>query len=96
MHVLHDELRAFKNIELKHCQKMKFSYGGHLFFAADMKFLYVFNAYTLENITKIKCPPMGISEIIIGEKDSSFAICSLDGYINRYKLPTFQIIKESS
>jgi hypothetical protein len=36
-HILHDELRHYKNIEIKNCQRMKFSSGGHLFFAVANK-----------------------------------------------------------
>lgn len=46
-HILHDELRHYKNIEIKNCHKMKFSKGGHLFFAVDNKFINIFNPYTL-------------------------------------------------
>lgn len=28
MHVLHDELRDFRTLEIKNCNKMKFSNGG--------------------------------------------------------------------
>ena len=46
-HILHDELRHYKNIEIKNCQKMKFCTGGHLFFAIDNKQIHIFNSYTL-------------------------------------------------
>jgi len=36
-HILHDELRHYKNIEARNCSKMKFSAGGHLFVAIDTK-----------------------------------------------------------
>lgn len=68
-HILHDELRHYKNIELKNVQKMKFSVGGHFFFAADSKTIYVFNSYTLQSVNKLKAPAVGVSELIIGEKD---------------------------
>lgn len=28
MHILHDELKEFKNFDLKNCNKIKFSNGG--------------------------------------------------------------------
>jgi hypothetical protein len=30
-HILHDEFKHYKNIEIKYCKAMKFSHGGHLF-----------------------------------------------------------------
>ena len=68
-HILHDELRHYKNVEIKNCQKMKFSVGGHLFLAIDSKQIYVFNSYTLQTIHKIKPPPLGVSDVVFGEKD---------------------------
>lgn len=39
--------------------------------------------------------PLGVSDIVLGEKDQSFAVVSPDGQIGRYKtLPKFEIIKE--
>jgi WD40 repeat protein len=34
-HILHDELRHFRNVDIKNCQQMKFSHGGQWFAAAD-------------------------------------------------------------
>jgi len=36
-HILHDELRHYKSIEVKNCQRMRFNSGGNLFFAVDNK-----------------------------------------------------------
>jgi hypothetical protein len=88
-HILHDELRNFRDIEIKNCQKMKFSTGGHYFMAADFKCIYVYNAYTLEKLHQIKITPKGIEEFIFGERDLSFAAVTLDGYIGRWRLPSF-------
>ena len=34
-HILHDELREFRNLEIKNCSQMRFSHGGQWFAAAD-------------------------------------------------------------
>lgn len=94
-HILHDELRHYKNIEIKNCQRMKFSTGGHLFFAVANKTIQIFNSYTLMRLTSVGTYPLGVSDIVIGEKDQSFAVVAPDGQIGRYKtLPKFEIIKE--
>jgi WD40 repeat protein len=68
-HILHDELRHFKNIELKNCQKMKFSSGGHLFLAVANKTIQIFNSYTLMRLANVGSFPLGVSDIVMGEKD---------------------------
>lgn len=35
MHILQDELRDFRSLDIKNCTKMKFSNGGHYFAAVD-------------------------------------------------------------
>jgi hypothetical protein len=30
-HILHDEFKHYKNIDIRYCKTMKFSSGGHLF-----------------------------------------------------------------
>jgi hypothetical protein len=35
MHILHDELRDFRHLPIKGCNKMKFSTGGQFFVAVD-------------------------------------------------------------
>lgn len=49
-HILHDELRHYRNVEVKNCQKMRFNQGGNFFFVVDQKNLLIYNAYTLQKI----------------------------------------------
>ena len=46
-HILHDEFKHYKNIEIKYCKLMKFSQGGNYFACIDEYKLHIFNAYTL-------------------------------------------------
>jgi hypothetical protein len=34
-HILHDELRQYKTLEIKNCQRMRFNTGGNFFFVVD-------------------------------------------------------------
>jgi WD40 repeat protein len=34
-HILHDELRQYKTLEIKNCQRMRFNQGGNFFFVCD-------------------------------------------------------------
>lgn len=73
---------------------MRFNTGGNLFFVVDQKNLLIYNAYTLQKIQYIKATNEGIADIAFGERDSSFAIISPDGFIGRYRLPNISVIKE--
>jgi hypothetical protein len=37
---------------------------------------------------------VGASDIVFGDRDSQFSVVCPDGWVGRYKLPTFQVIKE--
>jgi WD40 repeat protein len=95
-HILHDELRAYKTIEVKNCQRMRFNPGGNFFFVVDGKNVIIYNAYTLQRLHQIKATPEGVSDIVFGgDRDSSsFAIVTPDGFLGRYRLPNFAVIKE--
>ena len=49
-HILHDELRHYRNLEIKNCSKMRFNTGGNLFFVVDQKNVMIYNAYTLQKV----------------------------------------------
>ena len=95
-HILHDELRAYKTLEVKNCQRMRFNPGGNFFFVVDGKNVIIYNAYTLQRLHQIKATPEGVSDIVFGgDRDStSFAIITPDGFLGRYRLPNFTVIKE--
>lgn len=53
-HILHDEFKHYKNIEIRYCRLMKFSSGGHLFACVEEDNLHIYNSYTIELIHTIK------------------------------------------
>lgn len=81
IHILHDELRDFRQLDIKNCQRMKFSNGGHFFVAIDQKFIYIHASYTLELIVRLKCPSQSISCINFNERDTCMVIVSNDGFL---------------
>ena len=65
MHILHDKLRLFRALEIKNCNKMKFSNGGQFLALTDQKNIYIYASYTLENLLPnnkhIKYPSQSVS-----------------------------------
>ena len=43
-HILHDELRQYKTLEIKNCQRMRFNTGGNFFFVVDQKNVLINNS----------------------------------------------------
>lgn len=52
-HILNDEFKHYKNLDIKYCKLMKFSQGGHLFACLDNDQIMIYNAYTLTKIRSI-------------------------------------------
>jgi WD40 repeat protein len=93
-HILHDELRLYKTLEVKGCTLMRFNAGGNYFFVVDQKNVVIYNSYTLVKVHQIRATSEGVSDIVFGERDSTFAVITPDGFLGRYRLPSFQPVKE--
>lgn len=91
-HILHDELRQFKSLDVKNATLIRYSRGGQFFFAIEKQWIYIYNAYTLALIEKIKHQGVKAIEIVFAELDKAFAIVSAEGYIGKWKIPGFQKI----
>lgn len=89
IHILHDELRDFRTLDIKNCTKLKFSNGGHYLVIVDQKQLWLYSSYTLELVDKQKCPSQNISKIEFNEKDTCLVIVSNDGFLYRWDLVNF-------
>ena len=71
MHILNDQLRDYKTIEIKSCKKMKFSNGGHILACVDYKDIHLYSSYTLEPIAKLKCTfAAKMSDISFNDNDT--------------------------
>ena len=62
-HILHNGIRPFKNIDLRNCSKLRFSRGGQWFAAADNKFLYLYNSYTLQRLMHDKLTSANVADL---------------------------------
>lgn len=95
-HILHDEFKHYKNIELRYCRLMKFSTGGHLFSCIDDQQLHLYNSYTIERTHSINLavPAKQISQILFNDRDMSVALVGSGGYSGRWALPSYKCIEE--
>lgn len=92
-HILHDGLRKLKGIELRNAYLIKYSRGGQYFFAIEKKSIYVYNAYTFNELKKISVVTPKIYSLVFADHDKAFAVVGADGFVGRWKLPSFEEIK---
>ena len=92
-HILHDGLRKLKSIELRNAYLIKYSRGGQYFFAIEKKSIYVYNAYTFNELRKIDVITPKIYSLVFADLDKAFAVVGADGFMGRWKLPSFEEIK---
>lgn len=88
-HILHDELRHYRSLEVKGCNLMRFNAGGNLLFVVDQKNVLIYNAYTLVKLHQIRGTSESVTDIVFGDHDSSFALITPDGFFGRYRMPSF-------
>ena len=73
---------------------MKFNQGGNLLFIVDQKNVLIYNAYTLVKLHQIRGTSESVTDIVFGDRDSSFALITPDGFFGRYRMPSFQVVRE--
>ena len=75
-HILNDEFKHYKNIDIRYCKLMKFSTGGHLFACIENNKIHLYNAYTLLKVHSITMsyPGKYMNQIIFNDKDLSIAV----------------------
>ena len=87
--VLTDKIVSFKSLQIKGCQEIKFSHGGHLFACvANLKDVYVYDFYSTDNPVMMQF--VGhvnkVRAIDWFPNDMGFASCGLDGNIYFFDL----------
>ena len=98
-HILHDGLRKLKNIELRNAYLIKYAKGGQYFFAVEKSSvthsaIYIYNAYTFVEVRKIEVATPKIFSLVFADLDKAFAVVGANGFIGRWKLPSFALIFE--
>lgn len=91
MHVLDDELRDFRSLEHRNCQKIKFSNGGQFLVIVEPKNFFVYASYTLERLAHCKSPSPAITSLDFNDKDTAFGMVSADGFVYRFDLMSMRL-----
>ena len=94
-HILHDGLRNLRKIELRNAHIIKYSKGGHYFFAVEKQSIYVYNAYTFTQQRRIESNSQKLFSLVLADNDKMFAVMGANGFIGCWKLPSFREISQS-
>jgi WD40 repeat protein len=85
MHVLYETLIFFKDVNIKYSTCMKFSNGGHLLAASSFKTIYIYTAFTLEQVYAHKVSNSNIIDLSWSSNDLKLVILSADGTISFFE-----------
>eukprot|EP00743_Colponemidia_sp_Colp-15_P006147 GILK01006607.1.p1 GENE.GILK01006607.1~~GILK01006607.1.p1 ORF type:complete len:1413 (-),score=360.36 GILK01006607.1:147-4334(-) len=94
-HILHEELRLYREVGIKNARDIKFSNGGHLFCASSGKQLTIFNSYTLDMVAILRGHTNTIKDFTWSDADKSLISVGLDGAMFEWKVEGFKRVRES-
>ena len=95
---MHDEFKLFTSLDVKYSKIIKFSKGGNFLACLDgyrVKFYDCYTGFFIHQDTLNTIPETEITSIAFNDNDISFAVAGTNGYIGRWELPTFTLIKET-
>lgn len=83
-HILHDDLRLFRNIERKFCSKLKFSNGGQYLACVVQKNIYIYKSYTLECVFSENLSSSHVTDLKFTKNDTCLCLVTIDGFMQRW------------
>lgn len=80
-HVLFDQIRLFRELSIKNSTSMRFSNGGHFLAASSNKFVYIYTAFTLEQVQVFKSFSQPVLDLAWTSSDLKIVVVGTDGVI---------------
>jgi WD40 repeat protein len=103
-HILQDEFKKYKTIDIRQSKLLKFSSGGNLFACTNKQEankhhckIEIYNAYTLEKskVLSVATYEKNLKQLIFSDTDQTFMIIGTHGYCSRWTMPQFEKIFET-
>lgn len=85
-HILYNEMRPFREISIKQVSALKFSHGGHLLACASGKVVYIYSAYSLEQVEILKNHANTVTDLAWGQRDLTLTTVGSDGGVYEYPI----------
>lgn len=83
-HVLFDNIRLFRELNIKNSTCMRFSSGGHLLAASSNKNILLYTTFTLECVANLKVSASTIVDLAWSSDDLKLVVLSADGTVSFY------------
>ncbi|XP_044157486.1 cilia- and flagella-associated protein 57 [Bufo gargarizans] len=81
MNLLIDDIRSFKEFNVRGCKECVFSHGGHLFAAVNGNVIHIYSTATFENVVNLKGHNGKVRSVAWSTDDSKLVSCGLDGAV---------------
>ena len=88
-HLLDDQYREYRVLDIKNCHSVKFSNGGQYLACVDLKEISIYYSYTLEKPRKMPCPSAHVNNLAFNYNDTQISCVSKDGFVQKYDLNKF-------
>ena len=95
MNILMDDIRTYKEFNIKSCRECRFSHGGHYFAAVNSNVIQIFNAWTCENVGNLRGHNGKVRSLYWSADDSTLISAGGDGAIYEWRLSDFKREKEN-
>ncbi|XP_046907075.1 cilia- and flagella-associated protein 57-like [Hypomesus transpacificus] len=93
MNLLIDDIRTFKEFNVRGCRECVFSHGGHLFAAANCNIIHIYSTTTTENILNLKGHSGKVRCVAWSVDDSRLVSCGMEGAV--YEWNTLTGVREA-
>lgn len=85
MNLLMEDIRVFRELPIKMCREVQFSFGGQYFAAANVSgVVAVYNFYTIEKIVELRGHSSKVKSLFWGPDDLTLISCGQDGSVYRW------------
>uniref|UniRef100_A0A8C7KEZ8 Cilia and flagella associated protein 57 n=1 Tax=Oncorhynchus kisutch TaxID=8019 RepID=A0A8C7KEZ8_ONCKI len=95
MNLLIDDVRTFKEFNVRCCRECAFSHGGHLFSAVNGNVIHIYSSTTLENVLNLKGHNGKVHSIVWSGDESRLVSCGMEGAVYEWNTLTGKQKSES-
>ncbi|OUM68235.1 hypothetical protein PIROE2DRAFT_4113, partial [Piromyces sp. E2] len=86
MNILIDDLKPYKEFNIRGCKECKFSNGGQYFAAAYRNYVHIFSTWSFENLCSLKGHSSKIQSIYWSLDDNYIITSGIDGAVYQWSL----------
>jgi WD40 repeat protein len=86
MNILMDDIRPYKEFQIKACSECQFSHGGHLFAAINVGLIQIYSTYTCEQIAVFRGHTGLVRSLYWSLDDTQIVSAGIDGAVYERKL----------